>query len=150
MSLFSISNNDFKRHFPTRMLAVQILYAKDMNNHLIDRIVSDLITYHNDKYSLNNINETILKELTAFIDQRILHIDNSISNYLDKNWSICRLPKVVLAILRTSCGECILGYEDNIAILINDYLQITKSLNHNKEVKFINSVIHKVAVNTQT
>ena len=65
--------------------------------------------------------------------------------FLGKKWRLERLPKLVLAILRVGIGEILIDNQKGIPNIINDYLQITKSLNHFQELGFINSILDKVA-----
>ena len=77
-----------------------------------------------------------------------MRIDKKIILKLAHNWTIKRLPALVLSILRAGIGDIINGVllkNLKTSILINDYLQITKSLNHFSELSFINSVLDAIA-----
>ena len=133
--------------YSSRILAVQTLYSFDIINNKKDikQISSDYIDYHALKYSNKNLDLEFYNKIINFIVNNISNIDDKIQSNLEKNWKLERLPKLVLSILRTGTGELIHFSNSNIAIVINDYLQITKSLNHFEELGFINSILDKIA-----
>ena len=136
--------------YPSRILAVQTIYSYQIlkKKKNIIQISSEYIEYHNLKYKHNNLNLDFYHTLIKLTTHNIVEIDEKIKWKLDKKWKIERLPEVVLSILRVGIGEIIKTQYSTIAIVINDYLQIAKSLNHFKELSFINSILDKIAKNS--
>jgi N utilization substance protein B len=116
----------------------------------IEQISSDYIEYHVSKYSNQNLDKEFYYKVLHFIIDNLSRIDGMIKLNLGKKWKLERLPKLVLAILRVGVGEILIDKHLEIATIINDYLQITKSLNHFDELGFINGVLDKIANDTHS
>ena len=140
-------NPEYLSLYPARILVVQTLYSIDILNKKKDteQISSDYIEYHIEKYSNQNLDKKFYYELLNYIIDNTSSIDEFIRINLDKKWRLERLPKLVLAILRVGVADILVMNHLEVATIINDYLQITKSLNHLGELGFINSILDKIA-----
>jgi transcription antitermination protein NusB len=140
-------NSEYLSLYPARILVVQTLYSIDILNKKkeIAQISSDYIEYHVEKYSNQNLDEKFYYELLNSTIDNTSSIDELIRTNLDKKWKLERLPKLVLAILRVGIADISIINHLEMATIINDYLQITKSLNHSEELGFINSILDKIA-----
>jgi N utilization substance protein B len=140
-------NSEYLSLYPARILVVQTLYSIDILNKKKDiaQISSDYIEYHVEKYSNQNLDEKFYYELLNSTIDNTPSIDELIRTNLDKKWKLERLPKLVLAILRVGIADISIMNHLEMATIINDYLQITKSLNHSEELGFINSILDKIA-----
>jgi len=140
-------NSEYLSLYPARILVVQTLYSIDILNKRkdIEQISSDYIEYHVEKYSNQNLDEKFYYELLNSTIDNTSSIDELIRTNLDKKWKLERLPKLVLAILRVGIADISIMNHLEMATIINDYLQITKSLNHSEELGFINSILDKIA-----
>ena len=132
--------------FPTRILAVQILYALEMcqGNKSLDLIKQGFIQYHEEKFGDSPLDYKILSSIVTNVNRDKIDIDNNISTLLSDTWSVDRLPIVVLCIFRASYCENIFSDANNRAELICDYLQVAKSLNYTEDIKFINAIIDSI------
>ncbi len=96
-------------------------------------------------------------ELTEDVEGQSLYIDSTVKTAISnidkidavieeysKGWSISRLAKVTLAVLRVAVCEIL--YMDDIAdsIAINEAIEITKKYNDEKSAKFVNGVLSSV------
>lgn len=133
--------------YPMRILVVQTMYSIDILNKKkdIEDVSSDYIEYHISKYSNQILDKGFYSNLLYFTTDNLLSIDNFIKFNLDITWKLERLPKLVLAILRVGVGEILRNKHLEIPAIINDYLQITKSLNHLEELGFINGILDRIA-----
>jgi N utilization substance protein B len=140
-------NSEYLSLYPARILVVQTLYSIDILNKKkdIEQISSDYIEYHVEKYSNQNLDKKFYYELLSSTIDNTSSIDELIRTNLDKKWRLERLPKLVLAILRVGIADISTMNHLEVATIINDYLQITKSLNHSEELGFINSILDKIA-----
>lgn len=88
-----------------------------------------------------------LSELVHGTSNNLKEIDEIISNYLE-NWSVNRLAKVELNILRLAVYE--LKYESDVPsnVVINEALEISKRFGDEKSSKFINGVLAKIKDST--
>lgn len=148
----STDNSEYLPLYPTRILIVQTMYSVDILNERkdIEQISSDYIEYHVSKYSNQNLDKEFYYKLLHFIIDNLSNIDNTIKLNLGEKWKLERLPKLVLAILRVGVGEVSIDKNLEISTIINDYLQITKSLNHLEELGFINGILDKIANDTHS
>ena len=136
--------------YPSRILIVQTIYSFDIleERKSLQEILHEYIEYHELKYPKDSLDNKFYHQLTHFIIDNKVRIDKKIILKLAHNWTIKRLPALVLSILRAGIGDIINGVllkNLKTSILINDYLQITKSLNHFSELSFINSVLDAIA-----
>ncbi|WP_236870014.1 transcription antitermination factor NusB [Candidatus Bandiella numerosa] len=140
-------NSEYLSLYPARILVVQTLYSIDILNKKkdIEQISLDYIEYHVEKYSNQNLDEKFYYELLSSTIDNTSSIDELIRTNLNKKWRLERLPKLVLAILRVGIADISIMNHLEVATIINDYLQITKSLNHSEELGFINSILDKIA-----
>ncbi len=143
----STDNSEYQPLYPTRILIAQTMYSVDILEERkdIEQISSDYIEYHVSKYSNQNLDKEFYYKLLNFIIDNLSSIDDMIKLNLGEKWKLERLPKLVLAILRVGVGEISIDKHLEIATIINDYLQITKSLNHFDELGFINGILDKIA-----
>ena len=83
------------------------------------------------------------KILDLFNEQKD-KIDEFINVYLSKGWSIERLPKVQLAILRVAIAEMMIYPKTSVGIIISEYLMFTESFYSSKECSFTNAILEKI------
>ena len=125
----------FSRH-TMRVAAFQTLFA------LVDNPQAD----HNQLYRQLlklDANETVPEFVVNLVDgveQHQEELDETISNYLAAGWTLSRLARPNLVILRLAVYE--LQYEDlPAAIIINEALQLAKDFSDDKSRRFINGVL---------
>ena len=85
------------------------------------------------------VNEEVIRIVTG-VQQHVQELDAVISEHLTK-WSISRLSKVVLAILRLAVYEIL--FEDAIEppIAINEAVELAKTYASQEDAAFINGVL---------
>jgi N utilization substance protein B len=140
----------FTSLYPARILAVQSMYSIDVliGKKSVSQISSDYIEYHANKYPEQNLDQKYYLNLLEGTCDHLNDIDKKISANLGEGWRLERLPKLSLAILRVGSGEIILHPNSEIGLIINDYLQISKSLGHSEDTGFINGVLDKIKLRT--
>ena len=132
-----------------RLVAIQCIFSRISNpsEQSIDEIVFYLLESFkkNKKYKiLAESDMKILVKLARNVAENLDDIKILASKYLSKDWRFDRLGKVIQAILYVSCYD-ILNTKEDIAAVMNQYLEIAKELNHGGEVGFINSVLDNIA-----
>ncbi len=124
-----------------RTAVVGLLYAYDLGNTNIakfsDEIFeSDKIRNRQRVFSQNLFNGTI-KNLDT--------IDREIQKHLIKDWDYNSIGKVEKAILRLGAYEIMIERVDK-RIIINEAIELAKSLADDKSPKFINAVLDAIKV----
>ena len=89
---------------------------------------------------INNFSETLLNA----IEENISDIDNVITENA-KGWTIARLPKVSLAVLRLAIGEMIYVDEVPAGVSVNEAVELTKKYGTADDASYINGVLGSVA-----
>ena len=126
----------FSRH-TIRIEAFQTLFAL-INNPSADKgaLYSEVL-----KLGSKETAPQYLDELVSGVQEHQADLDAIISSYLTNNWTIERLARPNLVILRIALYE--LQYEKELPapIIINEALELAKSFSDDKSRRFINGVL---------
>lgn len=134
----------------SRLKGVQALYQYELTANSMDMVIEQL-----NNTTLEGPNAEGFKQLQPDIDflQEIVlgvldhqpPIDEEISAHLSDGWRLERLPIVILSILRLAIYE--LKYQPLIpsAVIINEYIEITKDFFGDSETAFINGILDVIA-----
>ena len=127
-----------------RILAFQAVYSWDVSKTPLD----DLL-----KFSWVKDDSTTEPEKDEFVFasliisgtvQNITQIDELIKNHLSSNWTLERVNKVSLAILRTSIYEMKFQAGSEPKIVIDEAVGIAREYGLEDSYKFINAVLDKI------
>ncbi len=132
--------------FSARIFAVQMIYSYAILAKRQDASFEarQYLSYYKGTKSIDAVTEQTSVDFYQQVIDNFSDIDSVILSNLAAGWSLERLPKVILSILRVATCEMLYFSFQKKAMLINDYLQITKILNHPHEVPFINGVLDKI------
>lgn len=116
----------------------QMEVQKDMSNDLLELLLESQKISESQKTFIRTSFETLRRNMEK--------IDELISTY-STNWTIDRMPKTDLSILRVAVSEIV--FQENIpdAVAINEAIEISKVYCSEDSKKFINAVLGKVASN---
>ena len=114
----------------------ELEFIKDRN---IDDILNNCYNENNNSKEEKDYIQMILKG----VNDNLEHIDSIILSKL-KNWSLDRIAKIDLAILRLAIYEII--YVDSIPnkVSANEAVELAKTYGNNDSKSFVNGVIAKV------
>ncbi len=97
-----------------------------------------------------NAKEAELIKINLFAETILSAIENNIdtiNEVIEKNtkgWSLNRLPKVTLAILRLAIGEMLFVDEVPASVSVNEAVELTKKYGTNEDASYINGVLGAV------
>jgi len=135
----------------SRYAAVQAIYnlnfsdnALDIKEYFLDREESPLKLDFDQHFDGKKFNKIFFTEIFELFNKKQIIIDDLIKLHLEENWSIDRLPKVLLAILRVAISEMIHSPKLSLAILISEYLKLTESFCSKSECPFTNAILEKI------
>jgi transcription antitermination factor NusB len=135
----------------SRYAAIQALYGFNFSNNLdnIEKYLlnnNDFILFFDFGSRINkkNFNKKFLLEILETFNDKKDTIDELIISNLENNWTIERLPKVLLAILRVAISEMIFSKNISIGIIVSEYLMFTESFYTEKECSFANAILEKI------
>lgn len=72
-----------------------------------------------------------------------IELDDKITTYLSKNWSVKRLSPINRVILRLGAFEILFAETPRI-VAINEAIELAKAFNDEKDAKFINAILTKI------
>lgn len=138
----------------SRILAFQALYSWDVSKESLDNILSFSWLQKDSEIAAgvepSAPSETAKEEQTfaSFIIagtvDHVDEIDKIIESHLSANWSMDRLNKVTLAILRTGVYEILFQKNVDSKIIIDEAVNIAKEYGTDDSYKFINAVLDKI------
>jgi len=117
---------------------ISLLYAKDVGNEDIDKFVDEIFE---DKKIRNRQKEFALSLYHGIIKNQD-SIDKEIDSHL-KEWKMKDLGHIERAILRLGAYE-ILNSDLDSAVVINEAIELSKSLASDTAPKFINGVLDAI------
>lgn len=118
--------------------AFQVLFALQNNSDADLETVYQSIPHHDEKQI-----PAYVKQVVTGVSDHQAELDNQISSLLASGWTINRLAKADLIILRLALYE--IQYVDEVptAVAINEALELTKTFSNDKSRKFINGALGK-------
>ena len=131
-----------------RLFAVQILFEMEINGKKINSILERLT----DEYliEISRLNKTekadkshLIKILKGVIKNQ-KDIDLNIKDNLI-GWSLSRIDSVSRAILRSALYELRECNDIPVKVIINEYIEISKSFFEGEEPNFINGILDKIS-----
>ncbi|MEZ4599106.1 MAG: transcription antitermination factor NusB [Syntrophotaleaceae bacterium] len=139
-----------------RELAVKILYCFDQGAENMQAVLN--LFWNNFRFSndvlgepLEDANAPVPSEARSFAEalahgfyQHRDQIDRIIDEF-STNWSIERMAKVDLAILRMSCYEILFMPEVPTSVVINEAVEIGKRYGTGETPSFVNGLLDKIS-----
>lgn len=143
-------NNSISKSL-TRYAAIQALYnfhySKDLNdikNFLTTNKGFLIDSNFEINFKKTKMNKVFFLKIIDFIGKEKKIIDELINLNLSDGWSLSRLPKVQLAILRVAVAEMMTYPKTSIGIIISEYIMFTESFFTDKEFSFTNAILEKI------
>jgi len=122
----------------SRESVITLLYAKDVGNENIDKFVDEILE---DK-KIRNQQKEFARSLFNGVVENLETIDKELDNHL-KEYKITSIGHIERAILRLGTYE-ILKTDLDDAVIINESIELCKSLASDTAPKFINGVLDAV------
>lgn len=141
-----------------RILAFQVLFSWEATKASLDDLLTFSWLQKDSEFTENDESSDAVKEVkessreeqtfasliaSGTVDH-ILEIDELIKAHLSKDWSLERINKVTLAILRTSIYEMKYQAGTTPQIVIDEAVKISKDFGTDDSYKFINAVLDKI------
>ncbi len=137
----------------SRLMAIQIFYQfefyqglmaiEEIKNQTIDNYL--LSSEDNISSYRNKINEDLIDNLLAIINQQVEPINQDIIKFLKHQNSFEQIPDLALDIIRFSAFELKFFHHYAQKAIINSYVNIVASFFSEKIVKFSNGIIENLA-----
>ncbi|MEO0030836.1 MAG: transcription antitermination factor NusB [Pseudomonadota bacterium] len=132
-----------------RLAAVQALYQLEMEKPLLHILLDE---FHLHRLGAEIEDVEYLKADTAFfddvvkgVDARREEIDALLTDKLAQGWSITRLDRTMLQILRAGTYELLARKDIAVGTVINEYLDVAHAFFDAREAKFVNGLLDAIA-----
>ncbi|CEI73697.1 MULTISPECIES: transcription antitermination factor NusB [Romboutsia] len=164
--------NDKARKVTTREYMMKLIYqtqiTKEDMGDVLDKFLNDQLEYITNRYEelrlqysnnpelkLENlkaddvIDREYMAQMCKLLSEKSDEIDAMINKYA-KNWSVNRMAKVDLAILRLAICEILFVEEIPNKVSINEAIEMAKLYCDDKTPKFINGILGSVVSETES
>ncbi|GLR46482.1 transcription antitermination factor NusB [Sphingomonas astaxanthinifaciens] len=132
-----------------RLNAVQALYQQEMEGTPTPILLHE---FHAHRFGATIDEATLVDAEMDFFDDivrgvtaRAEEIDRTVTERLADGWKLERLDRSMRAILRAGTYELIARPDVTVGTVIDEYLDVAHAFFDEKEVKFVNGLLDKVA-----
>ena len=132
-----------------RLAAVQALYQRHMEKTPLPRLLDEFHQHRlgreieGDEYADAEV--AFFDDVVSGVDARREEIDDKLTARLAQGWTLARLDKTMLQILRAGTYELIARQDISKATAISEYVDVAKAFFDDREAKFVNGVLDAVA-----
>lgn len=135
-----------------RLLAVQALYQMAMNSDATAAWVITEFRHHRlgreiDGQLYGRADEALFIDIVDGVATRQAEVDATLIQYLSSGWSLPRLDKTLLQILRAGTYELMARVDVPTAVIINEYVDVAKAFFEASDAAFVNAVLDSAARN---
>ena len=132
-----------------RLAAVQALYQQQMEGTALARLLDE---FHQHRLGAEiediefaDAEVDFFDDVVRGVDARREEIDDLLTGRLAQGWTIARLDKTMLQILRAGTYELIARPDVPKAAAISEYVDVAKAFFDDREAKFVNGILDAVA-----
>lgn len=132
-----------------RLAAVQALYQQEMEGTATPQLLHE---FHQHRFGQTIDDVTMIDAEMDFFDDLVRgvtarreEIDGKIGDRLAEGWKLERLDRAMRAILRAGTYELLARPDVTVGTVIDEYLDIAHAFFDEKDVKFVNGLLDKVA-----
>ncbi|MFA6218493.1 MAG: transcription antitermination factor NusB [Erythrobacter sp.] len=132
-----------------RLAAVQALYQQQMEATTLARLLDEFHqhrlgqTIEDEQYAEADVD--FFDDVVAGVGARRDEIDQRLAARLAEGWTLARLDKTMLQILRAGSYELIARPDVTRATAISEYVDVAKAFFDDREAKFVNGILDAVA-----
>lgn len=132
-----------------RLAAVQALYQQQMEGTALARLLDEFHQHRLgaeiEDMQFHDAEVAFFDDIVRGVDARRDEIDELLSSRLSENWTLARLDKTMLQILRAGTYELIARADITKGTAISEYVDVAKAFFDDREAKFVNGVLDAVA-----
>ncbi|WP_086619477.1 transcription antitermination factor NusB [Erythrobacter tepidarius] len=137
-----------------RLAAVQALYQQHMEGTALARLLDEFHRHRlgrgidEDAFGEARYAEAevpFFDDLVRGVDARRDEIDALVAGKLASGWSLARLDKAMLQVLRAATYELLARADVPAAVVINEYVEVAKAFFDDGQARFVNGILDAVA-----
>ena len=131
-----------------RLAAVQALYQQQMERTALAKLLDEFHQHRlgreieGDEYAEAEV--SFFDDVVRGVDARRDEIDALLTAKLAQGWTLVRLDKTMLQILRAGAYELLARADVPKAAVIDEYVDVAKAFFDDREAKFVNGVLDAV------
>ena len=132
-----------------RLGAVQALYQQQMESTATAKLLNEFHQHRlgkvieDEEYADADVD--FFDDLVKGVDARRGEIDDLLTARLASGWTLARLDKTMLQILRAGSYELLARSDVPKAAAISEYVDVAKAFFDDREAKFVNGILDAVA-----
>lgn len=143
-----------KARSAARLAAVQALYQQHMEGTALARLLDE---FHQHRLGRTIDDEDFAEaeyadaevpffdDVVRGVDARRDEIDALVAGKLASGWTLARLDKAMLQVLRAGTYELLARADVPAAVAINEYVEVAKAFFDDGQAKFVNGILDAVA-----
>ena len=132
-----------------RLGAVQALYQQQMEGTARAKLLNEFHQYRlgrvieDEEYAAADVD--FFDDIVAGVDARRAEIADKLTGRLADGWTLARLDKTMLQILRAGAYELLARPDVPKASAISEYVDVAKAFFDDREAKFVNGILDAIA-----
>jgi transcription antitermination protein NusB len=138
-----------KARSAARLAAVQALYQQEMENIPLAQLLHEFhqhrlgATIEDTKYAEAEVD--FFNDIVTGADARRAEIDTLIAAKLGENWSLSRLDRTMVQILRAGTYELLARNDIPVGSIIGEYLDVADAFFDKREKGFANGLLDAIS-----
>ncbi|MEM8726135.1 MAG: transcription antitermination factor NusB [Pseudomonadota bacterium] len=141
-----------------RLAAVQALYQQQMEGTALNKLLDE---FHQHRLGREIDDEDhegevyadaevdFFDDLVRGVDARREEIDTALTGKLSQGWTLVRLDKTMLQVLRAGAYELMARPDVPQATAISEYVDVAKAFFDDREAKFVNGILDAVSTDVR-
>lgn len=143
-----------KARSAARLAAVQALYQQHMEGTALARLLDEFHQHRLgrtidedafDEAEYADAEVPFFDDIVRGVDARRDEIDALVATKLAAGWSLTRLDKAMLQVLRAGTYELLARANIPVAVAISEYVDVAKAFFDDGQAKFVNGILDAVA-----
>ena len=146
--LNNIRHLSIRKKTASRICSTQVLYEASFLLNDIDIIINyyfqNHLTYVLSSLNIKNCDRDLFNLIVKGVEENRPKLDQIISDNLSKDWSLERLSKTEISILRSATLELYFLKKFDKVTIINEYISIIEAFGGN--TNFANGILEKISL----
>ena len=143
-----------KARSAARLAAVQALYQQHMENTALNKLLDEFHQHRLgrtiddedfDEAEYADAEVPFFDDVVRGVAARRDEIDVLVAGKLASGWTIARLDKAMLQVLRAGTYELLARADVPAAVVINEYVEVAKAFFDDGQARFVNGILDAVA-----
>ena len=129
----------------TRMLALQALYALEMNS---DAVPAEVIKSTWEETEAAGLDRDFLEGLVLGTWSNVKELDRKLERY-SQHWKISRMDRVDKSSLRLAVYELVFSPETPGPVILDEGIELAKEFGTPESASFVNGILDRIARDTR-